>query len=138
MDTAAFGSVEMEMLWLSIVLGIAQLLLATLFSVGGRGLPYGVGPRDTPPAQLGKAGARIERAFRNFIETFPFFLGAVLIGNALNKHTALGALGAEIYFWSRVAYLPAYVFGIPYLRTALWIGSLAGIGMLLRAVWPGM
>jgi uncharacterized MAPEG superfamily protein len=138
MDTAAFGSTEMEMLWLSIVLGIAQILLAALFSVGKRGLPWGIGPRDHAPAPLGLTGARIERASRNFLETFPFFLGAILIANMLNKHGAQTATGAQLYFWARVAYLPAYVFGIPILRTLIWAASLVGIGMVLRGVWPGM
>ena len=138
MDTAAFGSVEMEMLWLSIVLGLAQLILATLFSVGRRGLPWGVGPRDAPAAPLGLTGARTERALRNFLETFPFFLGAVLIANTLGKHSPTTVMGAEIYFWARVAYVPVYIFGIPYLRTLVWTASLVGILMVLRGVWPGM
>lgn len=138
MDTSAFGSVEMQMLWWSIVLGIAQLLLATLFSVGRRGLPWGVGPRDEPAPPMGKFGSRIERAFKNFLETFVFFLGAVLIAHALNKHTAMSGLGAQIYFWSRLAYLPVYALGIPFLRTLLWAASLVGIGMVMRGVWPGM
>jgi uncharacterized MAPEG superfamily protein len=138
MTSESFGSVEMQMLWLSIVLGIVQLLLAVLFSLGARGLPWGAGNRDEPAPPMGKFGARIERAFRNFLETFVFFLGAVLIANALNKHTASTALGAQIFFWSRLAYLPVYAIGIPYLRTALWIASLVGIGMVMRGVWPGM
>jgi uncharacterized MAPEG superfamily protein len=138
MNFGAFGSVEMEMLWLSIVLGLAQLILATLFTVGGRGLPYGISPRDTPPPPLGTIGARVERAFKNFLETFVFFAGAVLIANALGKHTAMSAIGAQLYFWSRVAYVPAYAFGIPFVRTLLWGASLVGIGMVMRGVWPGM
>ncbi len=138
MDAGLFGSVEMRMLFWSTVLGIVQLLLATMFSVGKRGLPWGVGPRDEPAPPLGKFGGRIERAFRNFLETFVFFLGAVLIANALNKHTASSALGAQIFFWSRLAYLPVYALGVPFLRTALWVASLVGIGMVMRGVWPGM
>jgi len=138
MDSSSFGSVEMQMLWLSIVLGVVQLLLATLFSVGKRGLPWGVGPRDEPAAPMGKFGGRVERAFRNFLETFVFFLGAVLIAQALNKHTASSALGAQIYFWSRLGYLPVYALGIPFLRTLLWVASLVGIGMVMRGIWPGM
>ena len=138
MDASAFGSVEMQMLWLSIGLGIIQLLLATLFSVGQRGLPWGVGPRDEQAPPLGKLGGRVERAYRNFLETFPFFLGAVLIANALNKHTAMSALGAQIYFWSRAGYVPLYALGIPFLRTLAFLAALVGIGMVMRGVWPGM
>ena len=138
MDTTTFGSIEIEMLWLSIVLGVAQLILAVLFSLGARGLPWGASARDEDPPPMGKMGARIERAFRNYLETFVFFLGAVLIANTLGKHTAATALGAQLFFWTRVAYVPAYAFGIPYLRTLLWIGSIVGIGMVMRGVWPGM
>ncbi|MEI9990309.1 MAG: MAPEG family protein [Rhizomicrobium sp.] len=138
MTSQAFGSVEMQMLWLSIVLGLVQLVLATLFSVSTRGLPWGVGPRDEPAPPMGKFGGRVERAFKNFLETFVFFLGAVLVAQALNKHTASSALGAQIYFWSRLAYLPVYAFGLPFLRTLLWVASLIGVGMVMRGIWPGM
>ena len=87
---------------------------------------------------MGKTGARVERAFKNFLETFVVFLGAVLLANALNKHTASTALGAQIFFWSRLGYLPVYALGIPYLRTLLWVASLVGIGMVMRGIWPGM
>jgi uncharacterized MAPEG superfamily protein len=135
---AGFGSIEMQMLWLSIYLGIAQLLLATLFSVGGRGLPWGVGARDEAAPPLGRFGGRAERAFKNFLETFVFFAAAVLLANALGKHSPSAALGAEIYFWSRVAYVPVYILGIPFLRTLIWAASLIGIGMVMRGIWPGM
>jgi uncharacterized MAPEG superfamily protein len=138
MDLHDFGSVEMQILWLSIVLGLAQLLIAVLFSVTGRGLPYGVSARDTPPAPIGTTGMRLERAWHNFIESFPFFLGAVLIAQVTGRHSAMGVFGAQLYFWSRVAYVPTYALGIPYLRTVLWIASLAGIGMVMRGIWPGM
>src|SRR5215831_14825427 len=114
------GSIELEMLWLSIVLGLSQLLLATLFSVAQRGFPWGVGARDNAPAPLGKIGARFERAFRNFAETFVFFAAAVLMAQLLGRHTAISAIGAQVYFWARVAYVPAYAFGIPFVRTAFW------------------
>jgi uncharacterized MAPEG superfamily protein len=138
MDLTTFGSVEMEMLWLSIYLGIAQLLLATLFSVAQRGFPWGVGPRDAASPPLGTFGARFERALRNFLETFVFFAAAVLMAQALNRHTPTAALGAQVYFWARVAYVPVYAFGIPYLRTLIWAASLVGIGMVMRGIWPGM
>ena len=138
MNFGDFNSVEMQMLWLSIALGVVQLLLAVLFSVAARGLPWGAGARDEAAPPMGKTGARIERAFRNFLETFVFFAAAVLMANAMDKHTAMSALGAQIYFWTRVAYVPAYALGIPFLRTFLWIASIVGIGMVMRAVWPGM
>jgi uncharacterized MAPEG superfamily protein len=137
MTTSIFGSVEMQMLFCAIVLGIVQLLLATLASVSGRGLPWGVGPRDEGWPPIGKFGARLDRAYRNFLETFPFFAAAILLAHALDKHSANSALGAQIYLWARVLYVPAYVLAIPFTRTLIWVASLVGILMVLRAIWPG-
>ena len=138
MNFGNFGSVEMQMLWMSIYLGIAQLVLAVLFSLSSRGLPWGAGNRDEEAPPMSKMGGRVERAFRNFLETFAFFAAAVLMANAMGKHSATSALGAEIYFWTRLVYLPVYAIGIPFVRTALWIASLVGIGMVMRGIWPGM
>lgn len=138
MNFGDFNTIEMRMLWLSIALGLVQLLLAVLFSLSARGLPWGAGARDEPAPPLGKVGGRIERAFKNFLETFVFFAAAVLMANAMGRNTPMSALGAEIYFWSRLAYLPVYAAGIPFVRTLLWIVSLIGIGMVMRGIFPGM
>ena len=43
----------------------------------------------------------------------------------------LTVLGAQLYFWSRVVYLPLYLAGIPYLRSLVWAFSLLGMLMVL-------
>ena len=131
-------SIEMQMLFCAIALGLIQLLLAVLPSVFERGMPWALGPRDGAWPALGKYGARLDRTYRNFLETFPFFAAAVLLAYALQKTDAHSALGAQIYVWARLLYIPAYVLGIPFLRTLIWAASLAGILMVLSAYWPGM
>lgn len=135
MDTTY--STELQMLFCAIALGIVQLLIAVLASVGARGMPWAAGPRDDPGAPIGKMGGRLERAYRNFLETFALFAAAVLLAHALDKTTANSALGAQIYLWARVLYIPAYVFAIPFLRTLIWVASLVGIVMVMSAIWPG-
>ncbi|HEX4296085.1 MAG TPA: MAPEG family protein [Rhizomicrobium sp.] len=135
MDTTY--STELQMLFCAIALGIVQLLIAVLASVGARGMPWAAGPRDEPGAPIGKIGGRLERAYRNFLETFALFAAAVLLAHALDKTTAGSALGAQIYLWARVLYIPAYVFAIPFLRTLIWMASLVGIVMVMSAIWPG-
>jgi uncharacterized MAPEG superfamily protein len=44
------------------------------------------------------------------------------------------ALGAQLYFWARLLYVPVYAAGIAYLRTLIWLTSLAGIVILLAAL----
>lgn len=133
----AMDSVAMQMLWWSVVLGLVQLVVATLPSAMARGFTWAAGPRDEPGAPLGKIGGRLERAFRNFLETFVFFVAAVLMAEVLGRHSANIALGAQIFFWARVAYVPAYAAGIPFLRTLLWGVSVVGIVMVLAGVYSG-
>jgi uncharacterized MAPEG superfamily protein len=135
MDTTV--STELQMLFCAIALGIVQLLIAVLASVGARGMPWAAGPRDEPGAPIGRMGGRLERAYRNFLETFALFAAAVLLAHALDKTNHASVLGAQIYLWARVLYIPAYVFAIPFLRTLIWVASLAGIVMVMSAIWPG-
>ncbi len=131
-------SVELQMLFCAMALGLAQLLIATLAAVGTRGLPWAAGPRDEAGAPFGKIAGRLDRAYWNFLETFPFFAAAVLLIHALDKSTATSSLGAQIYVWARLLYIPAYVIGVPFLRTLIWAASFAGIVMVMSAFWPGM
>jgi uncharacterized MAPEG superfamily protein len=45
------------------------------------------------------------------------------------------ALGAELYFWARVIYLPVYIVGIPYLRTLVWFVSVVGLVMVVGGLF---
>ena len=132
------GSTELTMLWASAVLGIVHLLAAVIPSVLSRGMPWALGPRDEPAADVGKVGARLDRAWKNFLETFPLFVAAILINASVEQDSTLGALGAQLYFWGRVAFLPIYALGLPLVRTLAWTVSLAGIALVLAACLPGI
>jgi uncharacterized MAPEG superfamily protein len=136
MGSANISSIEMQILFCAILLGLVQLLATVIVSVMGRGIPWNLGPRDEPGRALGHIGGRIERAFKNFLETFPLFAAVVLLAAALDRHNAASALGAQIYIWGRVLYIPAYVAGLPFVRTAVWIVSFVGILMIADAIWP--
>jgi uncharacterized MAPEG superfamily protein len=132
------GSTEFTMLWASALLGVVYLFAAILASVGARGMPWAVGPRDEGWPEIGKTGARLERAWRNFMETFPLFAAAVLLEAQVTPDSDLAALGAQLYFWGRVAFLPAYALGLPFVRTLIWTASLAGIVIILLSCLPGI
>jgi uncharacterized MAPEG superfamily protein len=127
------GSVELKMLCWAAGLGLVQLLIATTLAVLDQGLPYAAGPRDTPPPAVKIITGRLLRAFHNFRETFVYFAVAVLLVAPLNKTSATTALGAQLYFWARVVYIPVYASGIPVARTAVWAVSVIGIVMVLTA-----
>jgi len=73
------------------------------------------------------------RAQSNLLETLPLFIAAVLIIHAAGIHTPLTAWAARLYLIGRLAYLPFYAFGVPYLRSLAWLLSIAGIVMLIIA-----
>lgn len=135
---STISSVELQILFCAIALGIVQLVLAVLASIGARGMGWALGPRDDAWPALGKFGGRLERAYKNFLETFAFFAAAVLLAHALDKSTPTSVLGAQIYIWARLLYIPAYVFAIPFVRTLIWFAGLVGIVMVMAAIWPGM
>ena len=127
------GSIEIQMLCWSVVLGLAQLVIATSLASKDQGLPYNLSPRDLPPPPVTALTARFQRAFGNFRETFVYFAVAVLVVTALTKNSPNSALGAQIYFWSRLVYVPVYAAGIPVVRTLIWAASIVGLVMVLTA-----
>jgi len=52
----------------------------------------------------------------------------------MNKANANSALGAQLYFWARLVYIPVYASGIPFARTAVWTVSIIGLVMVLGAL----
>ena len=123
---------ELKYLACAVCLGLVYVLLAATLSTAQRGLPWNVGNRDGDSKPLTGAAARAHRASRNFLETFPFFAAAVLGVVLAKTSSAHTALGAQLYLWARLIYLPVYVIGIPYLRTLVWAVSLVG---LLQVLW---
>ncbi|WP_430390507.1 MAPEG family protein [Dyella sp. 20L07] len=127
-------TIELKLLGWSIVLGLVYVLFATMLATQQRGLAWNASNRDGEPQPLTGAAARADRASRNFLETFVFFAAAVLGVVLAQRTSASSALGVQLYVWARVAYLPIYVVGIPYLRTLVWAVSVAGIVMVLGAL----
>jgi uncharacterized MAPEG superfamily protein len=125
------GSIELQMLCWAVVLGLVQLVAATAMATKDQGLSYNISPRDLPPPPVSVLSARLLRAFGNFRETFVLFAVSVLVVTVLGKNSPSSALGAQIYFWARLIYVPIYAVGIPALRTLIWAASVVGLIMVL-------
>ena len=123
---------EILMLGLAVVLGIAHLLLATMASTSIRGFKWNLSSRDVPAPTLSGKPARLDRSFKNFQETFPFFAAAILI-SLMNSNSMLSAIGSQLYLGARILYVPAYVFDLIGVRTALWCLSMIGIILVLAS-----
>jgi len=123
-------TMELKMLAWTLVLAFVQILLFDVARTGQYGLKWNTSARDEAMPPLSARAERLSRAQANLFETLPLFMGAVLIAHVVGIHTAMTALGAQIYFWGRVAYVPLYAFGVPTVRSLVWVVSLAGLIMV--------
>ena len=89
------------------------------------------------PAYTGWAG-RAKRAHLNMIENLVLFAALVLVAAISGKANATTAMGAVIFFWSRLAYAVIYVAGIPWLRTLTWFVSVIGMAMIAWVLLQAM
>lgn len=122
-------STDLTMLLWSVALAFVQVNIFALGAAQQVGLPGLASNREKAPPITGWAG-RAERAHKNIIENLVLFAALVLIAQVTGKANAMTALGAQIFFWSRVAYLGVYLAGIPFLRTGLWFVSIIGMAII--------
>lgn len=121
---------ELMLLAWCVVLAIVQMLIAVQGSMLQVGLMKLIGNREGFPEIKGWAG-RAVRAHRNMIENLALFAAVVLAVVAAGKTNGTTLLGAQIFFWGRVAYAAIYLAGIPWARTGAWTVSIIGLLMLL-------
>ena len=126
-------ALELQMVGLAVVIGLVHLMAVAVVGDRQRGLNWSAGARDTPIPLTG-VGGRLERASANFLETFPLFVAAVVIATLADRLGPLTAGGALAYVAGRIAYLPLYAFGLPWLRSAVWFVAVFGIIAILLAL----
>ncbi len=125
-------TIELTLLAFSVGLGFVHIVAASHSASLQRGYRWSASSRDEPVEPLHGVAGRLDRALRNFLETFPLFAAVVLAADASGRHNALTEWGAQLYFWGRVAYLPLYAAGIPLVRSLVW--NVAAVGILLSLV----
>jgi uncharacterized MAPEG superfamily protein len=125
-----------DLMWLVIaaIVGLVQIVIAAQLAQKYRSLDWNVGPRDTPIPVAGVA-ARMDRAYRNFLETFPIFAAVLLAVAVQGKSGNLSHWGALIYVIARIVYIPLYAGGVKYFRTAAWTVSIVGIVLVMIAAF---
>jgi uncharacterized MAPEG superfamily protein len=121
---------ELTVLGWSFVLFLAHMAIQGGTALRDRGTAFNAGPRDDPPKPLGRMAARAQRTFDNFKETYPIFI-ALALGLAITGRSGgLAATGAWIWFYARIAYIPLYLMGIPYLRSLAFGVAAAGLALM--------
>ena len=122
---------ELKVLALAGLLQVVQFALMAVPLNLQLGTAYTAGPRDEPPSMTGN-GARLYRAFNNHFEALTLFTIAVVVVVLGNQSSAVTVACAWIYLAARILYVPAYLSGIPYLRSAMW-----SVGLFATATMMG-
>lgn len=122
---------------LCVALGSLLALVHVLAAAGPRALAapdWAAGPRDAAAPNVSERAKRVDRARGNLLETFPIF-AAVAIGVVVGGASSGWTEGAAVvWLVARALYLPAYVFHVPFVRSAIWFVALAAIGVLISAI----
>ena len=132
---------ELLVLTLAALLQCVQFALMSLVVNLDVGVARTMSPRD--PQRLGKPLAemlsvksgRLYRAFNNHFEGLILFTIAVLVVTLAQQSSPVTQTAAWTYLAARIAYVPAYYFGLAPGRSLIWfVGFLATLTMLIEAL----
>jgi uncharacterized MAPEG superfamily protein len=118
----------MYLIW-SVALTFVLVLIAVSGAILEFGLPKIAGNREGIPELTGWE-RRAACAHRNMLENLILFAVLVLVAHVTGVHNGMTLLGAQLFFWGRVAHAVIYIAGIPWVRTAAWGVSVAGLVLI--------
>lgn len=122
-------STDLSLLVWAVALCVVQMLVAVAGATLQVGLPALAGNREPLPDFTGWAG-RATRAHRNMLENLVLFAALVLVAQVTGRANEMTALGAQLFFWARLAYAIVYLVGIPWVRTGVWAVSVVGLVLI--------
>src|SRR5436190_9099233 len=121
-------------LWMLVATGLLSATIPLVYGAGRAqvtgGLPWAFGNRDTT-LEVAPWVHRAVRAHANLTENLAAFAILVLVAQVAGKANSTTALGAEMFFFGRVAHLVTYTAGWIYVRTAMFFVAVAGELMIL-------
>ena len=119
-------SPELTLLLWAVALTFIQLIISILGAAQQHGLTTLAGNRENIGSTSGCAG-RAQRAHRNMLENLVLFAILVIVAHVAGISNELSVLGAQLFFWGRLAYSLIYLIGIAWLRTAAFLISILGL-----------
>ncbi len=120
--------------WTALLTTVLPFLYVTGLSISPNGFQWGLGNRATPFVGEPAWGLRARRAHANLVENLLPFAALVLIAHVAGKANATTALGAEIFFWSRIVYTAIYIAGLAPWRTLVFAVGQTGMFMILLQI----
>ena len=128
---------ELTILAWGAVLLFVHILAAVQAKTRQYGTKWNMGARDEAVPPPSPVVGRLERARDNFLETLPIAIIALLGVVVAGKSSEMTALGGWLWLGARVIYLPLYGFGVPKVRTLVWMASIVGLLLALKPLLVG-
>lgn len=126
---------ELQFLVATVILGLFHLIVDSHLISFQLGYRWTASNREQPVPPLRGVAHRVDQAYTNFMETFPFFVAVVLAAHFVGRHDALTLWGAQLYFWGRLGYVLAAAAGFGLVRSAVFFNAaLSGIALFLIAL----
>ncbi|MFM8753883.1 MAG: MAPEG family protein [Phenylobacterium sp.] len=112
---------------------LVLVLIQAVAGVRAKGLMVMADSRDGlgPPEGF---HARARRVVDTHREGLILFAPLILVASATGALGATTALGAQLFFYSRLAHAVVYLLGVPKVRPLFWAIGLVGTLMVLAAV----
>jgi uncharacterized MAPEG superfamily protein len=117
------------LIWILLVLILyyAGLFLPSMFLIPRIGIGAYLGSRDGDPVPLA-VQARAQRAHRNFQENLAPFMGLAALALIVpDVNVEQANLGATVFFFARLVYLPTYLMAVPVVRSAAYTVGFVGL-----------
>lgn len=132
---------ELTALTLAALFQVVQFALMAIPVNRELGTAKTLGPRDPDPAappmteQVSARTSRLIRALNNHFEGLILFTIACVVVSVSGQSTPFTAACAYIYLAARIAFVPAYYFGLVPWRSVIWaVGFGATTLMLIAAL----
>lgn len=127
-------AIEYMMLALSVALVFAVIVFHAASAVAQYGAGRLAGPRDNldPPNAF---VARAKRTAENHKEGLLLFAPLVLLAGQMNAFDGLSALGAQLFFYSRLAHAAVYILGLPLIRPLIFSVGVAGLALIFTSLF---
>ena len=121
---------ELTMLVYSAALLLVLVIIQATAGVMAQGVPAMAGNRDGLPEPK-PFQARTKRLVDNHREGLTLIAPMILVAALAHVSNASTVLGAQLFFYSRVAHAALYLLGVPWIRPLAWGVGLAGTIMVL-------
>jgi uncharacterized MAPEG superfamily protein len=128
MNSAMVLSVDMRLLAYSALLSIIMWLPYIFLAIKTFGLKNLLGYPTPDYSGLAQWAQRLYRAHSNLLENLTPFAILVIISHLTGAANEMTAMGARLFFWSRLAQIIFHMTGIPFGRTLTfaigWVGNI--------------